>query len=114
MTNGLILGLDIGISSVGVGVINSKTGKIVHASSRIFPSANTDNNAVRRKFRGSRRLLRRKKHRIKRLQDLFDKYEIETSFNNFNLNPYELRVKGLSELLSNEKLFAALKKHYKT
>ncbi len=109
MTNGLILGLDIGISSVGVGVINSKTGKIVHASSRIFPSANTDNNAVRRKFRGSRRLLRRKKHRIKRLQDLFDKYEIETSFNNFNLNPYELRVKGLSELLSNEELFAALK-----
>lgn len=36
MTNGKILGLDIGIASVGVGVIDAQTGEIIHASSRIF------------------------------------------------------------------------------
>lgn len=36
MTNGKILGLDIGIASVGVGIIEAKTGKVVHANSRLF------------------------------------------------------------------------------
>lgn len=109
MANGKILGLDIGISSVGVGVIDANTGDIIHASSRIFPAANADNNKTRRTSRGARRLTRRKKHRIERLEDLFEKYEIETTFENLNLNPYELRVKGLKEELTNEELFAALK-----
>lgn len=109
MANGKILGLDIGISSVGVGVIDANTGEIIHASARIFPAANADNNKSRRDARGARRLIRRKKHRIERLEDLFEKYAIETRFNNLNLNPYELRVKGLTEALTNEELFAVLK-----
>ncbi len=109
MTNGKILGLDIGIASVGVGIIEAKTGKVVHANSRLFSAANAENNAERRGFRGSRRLNRRKKHRVKRVRDLFEKYEIITDFRNLNLNPYELRVKGLTEQLTNEELFAALR-----
>jgi CRISPR-associated endonuclease Csn1 len=109
MTNGLVLGLDIGIASVGVGIIEAETGKVIHASSRIFPAANADNNAERRGFRGGRRLTRRKKHRVKRVRDLFENYNITTDFNNLNLNPYELRVKGLTEELTNEELFAALR-----
>lgn len=109
MTNGKILGLDIGIASVGVGIIEAKTGKVVHANSRLFSAANAENNAKRRGFRGSRRLNRRKKHRVKRVRDLFEKYEIITDFRNLNLNPYELRVKGLTEQLTNEELFAALR-----
>ncbi|MGT2912083.1 type II CRISPR RNA-guided endonuclease Cas9 [Streptococcus cameli] len=109
MTNGKILGLDIGIASVGVGVLEASTGKIIHASSRIFPAANADNNAERRGSRSSRRLVRRKKHRVTRVKDLFEKYGVETSFQNLNLNPYALRVKGLTEELSNEELFAALR-----
>lgn len=109
MTNGKILGLDIGIASVGVGIIDAVTGEIIHKSARIFPAANADNNAERRGFRGSRRLLRRKKHRVQRVRDLFDQYGIETYFENLNLNPYELRVKGLTETLTNEELFAALR-----
>lgn len=109
MTNGKILGLDIGIASVGVGIIEADTGEVVHASSRIFPAANADNNLDRRENRSGRRLYRRKKHRVKRVRDLFDKYEISTEFNNLNLNPYELRVKGLTEVLSNEELFAVLR-----
>ncbi|HHF7012629.1 type II CRISPR RNA-guided endonuclease Cas9 [Streptococcus mutans] len=109
MTNGKILGLDIGIASVGVGIINAKTGNVEHASSRIFPAANADNNVERRSARGGRRLIRRKKHRLKRVEDLFEKYNIDTDFSNLNLNPYQLRVKGLNEQLSNEELFAILK-----
>ena len=109
MTNGLILGLDIGVASVGVGIIEAESGKVIHASSRIFPEANANQNAERRTFRGSRRLTRRKRHRVERVLDLFDKYNIETRFDNLNLNPYELRVKGLNEELSNEELLAALR-----
>ena len=109
MANGLILGLDIGVASVGVGIIEAESGKVIHASSRIFPEANANQNAERRTIRGSRRLTRRKRHRVERVLDLFDTYDIETRFDNLNLNPYELRVKGLDEELSNEELLAALR-----
>ena len=58
--NGLVLGLDIGIASVGVGILDKETGEIVHASSRIFPAATADSNVERRGFRQGRRLGRRK------------------------------------------------------
>ena len=109
MSNGKILGLDIGVASVGVGIIDAKTGNVIHANSRLFSAANAENSAERRGFRGARRLTRRKKHRVKRVRDLFEKYDISTDFRNLNLNPYELRVKGLTEQLTNEELFAALR-----
>lgn len=109
--NGLVLGLDIGIASVGAGILDKKTGKIIHANSRIFPAATADNNVERRKNRQSRRLNRRNKHRRERLNQLFDEYGLLTDFSKvpINLNPYELRVKGLIEKLTNEELFIALK-----
>lgn len=48
MTNGKILGLDIGVASVGVGIIDAKTGNVIHANSRLFSAANAENNAERR------------------------------------------------------------------
>ena len=58
--NGLVLGLDIGIASVGVGILNKDTGEIIHTNSRIFPAATADNNVERRNSRQDRRLNRRK------------------------------------------------------
>ncbi|MDO4871518.1 MAG: type II CRISPR RNA-guided endonuclease Cas9 [Candidatus Saccharibacteria bacterium] len=109
--NGKVLGLDIGIASVGVGILNKETGEIVHASSRIFPAATADSNVERRSSRQGRRLIRRKKHRSVRLNDLFESYGLLTNFSNvpINLNPYQLRVKGLEAVLNNEELFIALK-----
>lgn len=111
MANGKILGLDIGIASVGVGIIDKETGKIIHVNSRIFPAATADSNVERRGFRQGRRLVRRKKHRKVRLADLFLDSNLLTDFSkvSLNLNPYQLRVKGLNEELSNEELFIALK-----
>ena len=109
--NGLVLGLDIGIASVGVGILEKDTGKIIHASSRLFPAATADNNVERRSNRQRRRLNRRKKHRSVRLQDLFEGYGLLTDFNkvSMNLNPYQLRVQGMENQLTNEELFVALK-----
>lgn len=109
--NGLVLGLDIGIASVGVGILNKDTGEIIHANSRLFPAATADNNVERRGFRGGRRLTRRKKHRGVRLRDLFEDYGLLTDFSkvSINLNPYRLRVLGLDNPLTNEELFISLK-----
>ena len=109
--NGLVLGLDIGIASVGVGILEKNSGKIIHANSRLFPAATADNNVERRKNRQARRLNRRKKHRGVRLKDLFEDYGLLTDFSkvSINLNPYRLRVDGLDQQLTNEELFIALK-----
>ena len=107
----LVLGLDIGIGSVGVGILNKVTGEIIHKNSRIFPAAQAENNVERRTNRQGRRLTRRKKHRRVRLNHLFEESGLITDFTNvsINLNPYQLRVKGLTDELSNEELFIALK-----
>lgn len=107
----LVLGLDIGIGSVGVGILNKVTGEIIHKNSRIFPAAQAENNLVRRTNRQGRRLTRRKKHRRVRLNHLFEESGLITDFTkvSINLNPYQLRVKGLTAELSNEELFIALK-----
>ena len=109
--NGLVLGLDIGIASVGVGILEKNSGKIIHASSRLFPAATADNNVERRSNRQARRLNRRKKHRVVRFQDLFEDHGLLTDFSkvSINLNPYRLRVDGLDQQLTNEELFIALK-----
>lgn len=109
--NGLVLGLDIGIASVGVGILEKNSGKIIHTNSRIFPAATADSNVVRRSSRQARRLNRRKKHRRVRFQDLFEDYGLLTDFSkvSINLNPYRLRVDGLNQQLTNEELFIALK-----
>lgn len=107
----LVLGLDIGIGSVGVGILNKVTGEIIHKNSRIFPAAQAENNLERRTNRQGRRLTRRKKHRRVRLNHLFEESGLITDFTkvSINLNPYQLRVKGLTAKLSNEELFIALK-----
>lgn len=103
-----ILGLDIGVASVGWGIIDSTTGKILEAGSRIFNSANASANVERRVNRQSRRLTRRKRHRRERIDRLLRNYNIIPCLDNSTINPYELRVKGLKEKLEIEELYSAL------
>ena len=51
----LVLGLDIGIGSVGVGILNKVTGEIIHKNACIFPAAQAENNVERRTNRQGRR-----------------------------------------------------------
>lgn len=64
------VGLDIGISSVGWAIIDIETKQIVNLGSRIFPSGNAAGNQERRSFRGTRRLIRRRKNRLTDLKKL--------------------------------------------
>lgn len=65
----LVLGLDIGISSVGWGIINEETGEIIDAGVRLFEEADRNANEDRRNFRSARRLKRRRKHRLERTKE---------------------------------------------
>ncbi|MGM8211177.1 type II CRISPR RNA-guided endonuclease Cas9 [Virgibacillus sp. W0430] len=105
------LGLDIGIGSVGWGIIDEKQD-IVDAGVRIFPEADVSNNDGRRMHRGTRRLLRRRAHRLERIKHLLKEAEIirdagDISYENSE-SPYHIRVKGLNEKLSANELAIAL------
>lgn len=103
----LVLGLDIGISSVGWGIIDETTGEVVDAGVRLFEEATRNANEDRRSFRGSRRLKRRRKHRLERTKEFLESYDIPCSTIQES-DPYEARYKGLREALSKEELAAAL------
>lgn len=106
------LGLDIGIASVGWAIV-SEDEYIIDAGVRLFPEGGSSvTSAERRVKRASRRLLRRRHHRIERLRKLlFENKIIETLDYDFYINeitPYELRVKGLTEKLTNRELAIVL------
>ncbi len=104
---GKVLGLDVGIASVGWSLIDTDTNKIVDMGVRLFQSADANNNKERREFRSARRTLRRKKYRLQNVEELLLKNGFNPP-NTVNLNPYRLRVKGLSEKLEPNELNAAL------
>lgn len=130
------LGIDVGIGSVGVAVIDNDKNIIEYLNSRIFDSsenAKTKDSICqdRRGSRGVRRNIRRRHHRKERLKWLFEKYGITTEekLNNWYRNGnaiyekiasiglsdkfttrdiYPLRAIALDYELSNEELAAIL------
>lgn len=108
-TNNYILGLDLGITSVGFGIIEKDTYKIIKYGVRLFDESNADNNLQRRTLRGGRRLKSRKTNRINAIKHLLinngivgEEY-LTNNYPKYN-NVYELRVKGLHEKLTNDEL----------
>ncbi len=111
-----VLGIDIGISSCGWGILDVNTGEIISAGVRLFGEGTSELNEKRRGYRGGRRLLRRRKHRLERLErflvneDIISKEDITKNLEKLShINPYEIRVKGVKEKLSKKELFIALK-----
>src|SRR3712207_4866410 len=111
------IGLDIGIASSGISVVDIENGKILESIVRIFPEVNADDdkqNATRRDKRGTRRLIRRRKTRVSDSNKLLSQIgflkgstpeEISDSSSEVLLeyqNPYELRVNGLTQQLAKE------------
>lgn len=112
------LGLDIGVTSVGWAVIDEKHRRIHDLGVRIFERAENPKNGEslarpRRDARSARRRLRRRRQRLNALKrffithDLLDEQTTTKVLSTPN-DPYELRVKGLDERLTNEELFIAL------
>ncbi|WP_338233081.1 type II CRISPR RNA-guided endonuclease Cas9 [Companilactobacillus muriivasis] len=116
MADRISLGLDIGVASVGFSVLNIDQGKVVELGARLFNATVAEGNQDRRSMRGSRRLLNRKKQRRQDTAKLFEKFGLIDGYDkddfsatfNTNSNPYELRVKGLTEKLTKQELAESL------
>lgn len=104
---GVTIGVDIGVASVGIAVVDSETGDILEAVSDIFPCANAASNADRRGFRQGRRGKRRLATRITDFKSLWTKsgYMIPEDI---NLSPLELRVMALAEKITMNELYVVL------
>lgn len=107
----LVLGLDIGITSVGYGIIDIENNVIVDQGVRLFKEGTAANNEERRTARGARRLKSRKVNRIKDMKKLLREYGILTTDFQYVENPYQLRIKGLTEKLTQDEL-ATVCLHY--
>ncbi|APZ49472.1 type II CRISPR RNA-guided endonuclease Cas9 [Jeotgalibaca sp. PTS2502] len=103
----LVLGLDIGISSVGWGVIDIDEGEIKGAGVRLFEEATRNANEERRSFRGARRLKRRRKHRLERLKDLLSEHGLPIDQIGA-IDPYLARRDALYQEVSADELASAL------
>lgn len=102
-------GFDAGISSAGWSVVDANNGEIIEAGVRLFSGADAARNAERRSFRQSRRLIRRRTVRLHDACELLKKtFHVEDIIDDSTINPYEARVKGLTEKLSKQELFQAL------
>ena len=127
-----ILGLDIGTTSVGFALIeqqeSNNSGKILRMGVRIFPEARdpdgTPLNQQRRDKRTIRRQLRRRRERRKSLNELLSSVSLLPKFNSLEwavtmqLDPYQLRDKGLAAALEPFELGRALyhlskRRHFK-
>lgn len=104
----LVLGLDIGITSVGYGVIDIDRNEFLDYGVRLFKEGTAANNKERRSKRGARRLKRRKANRLDDMKKLLVKLNIlDDQYVPLN-NPYEIRKKGLFDKLSNNELATAI------
>ena len=104
----LSLGLDIGVTNVGYGVIDLDNGEFVDYGVRLFEEGTAKNNETRRNARGRRRLLRRKQTRLSDMKKLLK----EEGFLSDTYKPldkvYEIRKKGLTEKLTNDEFVSAI------
>lgn len=103
---GLILGLDVGVSSVGYGIIEKENNNIICAGVRLFEEATKNGNEKRRSYRSIRRQIRRKKHRLERAKNCLTKYGIPNV--TIGTTPYALRKKAIHEKVTLEELSTAL------
>lgn len=114
-----IIGLDVGIGSVGWAAVNLDKRRIEDCGVRIFETGeNRERKAStcteRREARGIRRLVRRKSHRKSRLKKHLEYIELTTEnkineyFAKGNSNVIAVRVKALSEKVTPEELTACL------
>lgn len=104
----LVLGIDIGIASVGYGLIDLETSDFIDYGVRLFKEATAEDNENRRNKRGSRRLISRRKNRLSDMKKLLEELNIFSSDYKELNNPYEIRCKGLEEKLTNQELTCAL------
>lgn len=104
----LVVGLDVGIASVGWSVVDIDNMHVKESGVRLFEERSAEENSKRRSYRSSRRLIRRRTHRIERIKNILENEGIIDSEFSYLQNPYEIRVKGLKQELSKSELATAI------
>ena len=104
---GLRFGIDIGVASVGWAVVNDEY-EVVESGANLFPSADASKNVDRRTFRQMKRVHRRRKTRVSDFDKLWKNHGRKLPESNPE-EVLELRVKGLTQALTEEELYAVLK-----
>lgn len=105
-----VLGLDIGVSSIGWGIVNFEN-QTIRSGVKLFdaaevPKTGASLNLARRTSRGQRRRLRRKRGRLKHIKDILNELGLKQDI---SINTqWELRKKALHDKLTSEELFAVL------
>lgn len=102
----LKLGLDIGVASVGWGIIDENYN-VINSGVRLFSEGSAEENLTRRTMRSSRRRIRRRHHRLQRMGILLSNI-LAIDLPEPQGNIYEIRCRGLQEMLSREELFLAV------
>ena len=107
-----VWGVDIGVASCGLGVVESQDMLVRKAVSLLFPCANAENNGTRRAQRQHRRLLRRQKTRIADFDKLWSKTGLQSGAADDN-DIVGMRVRALSEKVSASEIYAILRTELK-
>lgn len=106
------IGLDIGIASVGWAVVNNDANRIENLGVRIFKKAEEPDgkalNLARREARGTRRRIRRRATRMKKVKGLMIKYHLISGeelndlyiLGNEDIDVWKLREIGLERCLN--------------
>lgn len=111
---GYVLGLDIGMASVGAALLSDQHILALHV--RTFDKAETADkgeslNSIRRAARSTRRRLRRRSYRLLRLRRLFEREGLTLTADNSyatSASPWTLRAEGLDRRLTNQEWGIAL------
>lgn len=98
-TRNLSFAFDIGVASCGWAVVDMNSGEILEAASNIFECADASENEKRRGFRGTRRLIRRRRTRIMDFQKLWHSSGFSIPEKQEN-TPLSCRVRGLNAEIS--------------
>jgi CRISPR-associated endonuclease Csn1 len=99
--------LDIGVASVGWAIVQNDL-KVVDSGARLFDSADPSKNVERRDNRGTRRLLRRKAHRL----TVFDRFWVGKgldSMDEITENSLILRNKAIIERIDIKEVYCVLR-----
>lgn len=104
---GIIVALDIGISSVGWAVVDNEKETVLESGSNLFSEAAPASNVQRRSLRQARRLKRRLKTRIDDFKKLWETSGLKTS-DASEIDIAALKVKALSEEITLDQLYSVL------
>jgi CRISPR-associated endonuclease Csn1 len=108
MTNRRVLGLDIGVTSVGWGVIDLDDSLFADAGVRLFTEADAENNLKRRTRRSGRRIKARRTNRLSDLRKVLKSLGIIDETFNYLPQPVLIRCRAVREKVSNEELATCL------